>query len=96
MLNQLVIVGKCSSEVKPFIEDGLFTFSIKVPRTYKTNNVEEEDEIECVISESFLEEIMKYIKVNDIVGVKGYLRNYNGNVRVFAERLTFLNKHDEE
>ena len=99
MLNQVVLVGKCSSEVKPFVEN-MSMFSINIPRTYKTNDVEEVDTIECIISDAFNKQVMEYIKLNDVVGVKGSLKVYKGIPYVFVDRMTFLssptNKEDEE
>lgn len=95
MLNQFVIVGRLSKEVK----DNILT--IAVPRNYKNENGEyDTDYIECRINGKIAENTIEYCHKGDIVGVKGAIHSeeksgvYNTYIQV--EKITFLSSTNKE
>ena len=43
-----------------------------------------------MLSDSIMERTKQYCDINDIVGVKGWLKNRDGKLIVMADKLTFL------
>ncbi len=108
MLNQVVIVGRLTSdlEVKE-TESGrkLSYITLAVPRSYKNENGEyDTDFIECVLWNSIAENTAEYCKKGDIVGVKGRLQTRiieTGDTKkrimeLVAEKVTFLSSKKED
>lgn len=108
MLNQVVIVGRLTSdlEVKE-TESGrkLSYITLAVPRSYKNENGEyDTDFIECVLWNSIAENTAEYCKKGDIVGVKGRLQTRiietedtkKRIMELVAEKVTFLSSKKED
>lgn len=108
MLNQVVIVGRLTSdlEVKE-TESGrkLSYITLAVPRSYKNENGEyDTDFIECVLWNTIAENTAEYCKKGDIVGVKGRLQTRiietedtkKRIMELVAERVTFLSSKKED
>ena len=88
MLNAVTVVGRINYI---YIEDNIL--EIKCIKTlYKDNieNGEEEIYIPVMLSDSIMERTKQYCNINDIVGVKGWLKNRDGKLIVMADKLTFL------
>ena len=97
MLNGVTVVGRINYI---YVEDNIL--EIKCIKTlYKDNveNGEEEIYIPVMLSDSIMERTKQYCNINDIVGVKGWLKNRDGKLIVRADKLTFLsslkNTNDE-
>lgn len=81
--NFFTIIGK----LKKFdIDKGIIKISAN-----KTDEVENQI-ISVLLSEKLIDNCKGYLFVNDIVGVKGYIRIERGLVKLYASKITFLSK----
>ena len=88
MLIQFIIVGRIDSIIK---DDN--TINIKVPRNYKNEKGEYEDDLlEIKIFDNLNDTVNDYCKQEDIVGVKGRIQSKN---ILIAEKVTFLSSKSE-
>lgn len=95
-MNQLVVVGRLTVEPTKF-DESLFLFSISVPRPYKNDKGEyETDNIKCLMTNTMEENLTRYVNLGDIIGIKGHIEVKNDTNYVFAEKMTFLGKKEEE
>ena len=88
MLNTVTVVGRINYI---YIEDNILEIKC-IKQLYKDNveNGEEEIYIPVMLSNSIMERTKQYCDINDIVGVKGWLKNRDGKLIVMADKLTFL------
>ena len=108
MLNQVVLVGRLTSEPDAVVLEGghkKSVFNVAVPRSYKNANGEyETDFIRCVLWDAIATSTAEYCKKGDIVGIKGRIQVSafeKGNKReyiteVIAEKVTFLSSKKQE
>ena len=59
----------------------------------KTDEVENQI-IPVLLSQKLVDNCKGYLFVNDIVGVKGYIRIERGLVKLYASKISFLSKGD--
>ena len=97
MINLVNLVGRINYI---YIEDNIL--EIKCNKKLYENDTEvgkEEVYIPVMLSDSIMNKTKQYCDINDIVGVKGWLKNRDGKLIVMAEKLTFLasskNTNDE-
>lgn len=102
MLNQVVMVGRLTSDPKVEISESGKKFtnvSLAVPRSYKNEDGEyETDFIDCVLFDNLSYNTTEYCKKGDLVGIKGRLQTNTFEVdgetkkktSVVAEKVTFL------
>lgn len=93
MLNQAIVVGRVSN----YDELGHIV-TIAISRPYKNMNGEYEYDYIPVKLWSGSTNQMEYVKVGDIIGIKGRLERLGVELRVVAEKITFLaqgNKGEE-
>ena len=83
MLNQVIIVGRLAKE--PTKEELL----LLVPRNYKNKEGEYDDDI-FVIHHNLPSIVEQNIHEGYLVGVKGRLETENNEIKIKAEKLTFL------
>lgn len=88
MLNAVTVVGRINYI---YIEDNILEIKC-IKQLYKDDveNGEEEIYIPVMLSASMMNKTKQYYDINDIVGVKGWLRNRDGKLIVMADKLTFL------
>lgn len=110
MLNQIVLVGRLTSDPKiNEVEDKkVSTITLAVPRSYKNAEGEyETDFIDVVLWNAIAENTTDYCRKGDLVGIKGRVQttineNEDGTktktTEVIAEKVTFLSstKKSEE
>lgn len=101
MLNQVIIVGRltCMPEVRTLPNGKKETLiTVAVPRSYKNaDGTYDTDFIKCVLWNGIAETTTEYCKQGDIIGVKGRLqKEQRGNLRVIAEKVTFLSSKTNE
>ena len=96
MLNQIVLVGRISKDIESFENFAIMT--LNVPRSYKNADGEFDiDSLPCVLWKGISSSVIEYCHAGDLVGIKGRLENKDNNIRVVAEKVTFLsNKKVEE
>lgn len=88
MLNAVTVVGRINYI---YVEDNILEIKC-IKQLYKDNveNGEEEIYIPVMLSASMMNKTKQYYDINDIVGVKGWLRNRDEKLIVMADKLTFL------
>ena len=88
MLNAVTVVGRINYI---YVEDNILEIKcIKILYKDNVENGEEEIYIPVMLSNSIMERTKQYCDINDIVGVKGWLKNRDGKLIVMADKLTFL------
>lgn len=96
MLNQVIEVGRVCSELKPKKSKSGKTYvvlELEVPRNFKNKEgVYDTDYIECTLWDNIAENTAEYLKVGDIVGVKGRLSRLTkeSSLEFVSEKVTFL------
>lgn len=108
MLNQIVIVGRLTSDpkIKEVENKKVSYITLAVPRSYKNEEgIYDTDFIDCILWNMIAENTAEYCKKGDIVGVKGRLQtkdieNEDGTKykinEVIAEKVTFLSSNKKE
>lgn len=105
MLNQIVLVGRLTNDVKvEKIENNekIATITLAVSRSFKNaDGVYETDFIDCVLWNGIASNAAEYCKKGDVVGVKGRIQTIKENDKyipqIIAEKITFLsNKKNED
>lgn len=86
MLNQVVIVGR-------IVENDKDTLIIGVSRNYKNANGEYDKDNLKVVIKGTMQNYTEYFEIGNIIGVKGVLRNENGEIVIVAEKITMLSTH---
>lgn len=109
MLNQLVLVGRLTRDIKINKTDKgrkVATISLAIPRSFKNmEGTYDTDFVDCIAFENIAENTAMYCKKGDIVGVKGRIQSRvvekdEGKkeylIEVVAEKITFLSSKKEE
>lgn len=88
MLNAVTVVGRINYI---YVEDNILEIKC-IKQLYKDDvkNGEEEIYIPVMLSDSMMKRIKQYCDINDIVGVKGWLKNRDEKLIVMADKLTVL------
>ena len=88
MLNVVTVVGRINYI---YVEDNILEIKC-IKQLYKDDvkNGEEEVYIPVMLSDSIMERTKQYCDINDIVGVKGWLKNRDEKLIVIADKLTIL------
>lgn len=91
MLNQIVIVGRLTSNPTTIGERKVCNITLAVPRSFKNIDGEyETDFIPCTLFEGIAENTSKFCNKGDLIGIKGRLQITDNNIEVIAEKVTFL------
>ena len=109
MLNQVVLVGRLTSDVEvTTTEEGkkVSHLTLAVQRTFKNiDGIYEADFIRCTLWNAVASSTSEYCKKGDIVGIKGRLQvstyedkdgNKKTSTEVIAEKVTFLSSKKED
>ena len=95
MLNQVVVVGRITSD--PVVEEGKGVITLAVQRSYKNSEGEyETDFIPCNLFGNIATNTSEYCKKGDIVGVKGRIQSHEDKIEIIAEKVTFLSSKSKE
>lgn len=88
MLNGVTVVGRINYI---YVEDNILEIKC-IKQLYKDDvkSGEEEVYIPVMLSDSMMKRTKQYCDINDIVGVKGWLKNRDGKLIVMADKLTIL------
>lgn len=107
MLNQTVLVGRLVKEPEVIeLENGKKVTNIvmAINRSFKDSNGEyQTDFIRCVLWDAIAVNTAEYVKVGDLLGIKGRLQTRTYEVEddtkyvmeVIAEKVTFLSSRKE-
>ena len=100
MLNQVVLVGRLVEDPKVITNESGKKFSnitIGVPRPYKNKDgLYDTDFIEVTLWNNIAENTAEYCKKGDIIGVKGKLKRTGIELKIVAEKITFLSSNKGE
>ena len=88
MLNGVTVVGRINYI---YVEDNILEIKC-IKQLYKDDvkSGEEEVYIPVMLSDSMMKRTKQYCDINDIVGVKGWLKNRDGKLIIMADKLTIL------
>lgn len=88
-MNMLTLVGRLAKNPEKIGDKVVIELSIS--RNYKNADGHYEvDFIECVLWNGISNAATEYCHKDDVIGVKGTLFNSNGELKVRAEKITFL------
>ena len=94
MLTQCILVGR----LKEWKNDN--TITLIIPRSYKNENGEyENDYIDVTIEGRINENTKEYCHKGDVIGVKGRITSTDEGMKINAEKVTFLSSrpsHDDD
>lgn len=94
MLNQVIIVGRLVARpIVEYNESGrkISEITLAVPRSFKNDvGLYDTDFINCVLWSGIAENTSEYCEKGDLIAVKGRLECLDGNLRIIAEKVTFL------
>ena len=88
MLNNVVLVGR----INKIPQITANTIQLKVPRNYKNpdTNLYDDDLITITLRENLYKNLKDYCKENDIVGIKGHIEATPLEIKIIADKVTFL------
>ena len=103
MLNQVVIVGRLvETPIEEKNGDGrsVTSITLAVPRSFKNVNGEyDTDFLPVILWDGVAKSTTEYCRKGDLIGVKGRVQGLDGEIKLVAEKVTFLSstsKSDEE
>ena len=100
MLNQAILVGRLTEDPKVITNENGKKFSnitIAVPRNFKNEDgVYETDFINVLLWNNVAENTVQYCKKGDLVGGKGRLERTGIELKIVAEKITFLSSNKGE
>ena len=95
MINTVILTGRLVSD--PELIENLETgkkgciITVAVNRQYKNlEGIYETDFIKCVIWNPMADNVKEYCLKGDLIGIKGRLECLNEELKVVAEKITFL------
>lgn len=89
MMNNITLVGKIVD--KKINQDNILTVDVSVSRKYKNSDgVYDADIIPVQITGSTAESTNSYCRIGDIIGIRGSLKNNDGNINVCTDKVTFI------
>ena len=100
MLNQMVLVGRLVEDPEVIVNESGEKFSnitVGVPRPYKNKDgLYDTDFINVTLWNNIAEDTAQYCKIGDIVGIKGKLERTGIELKIVAEKITFLSSNKGE
>lgn len=106
MLNQVVLVGRLTSNVEKVNDEKerkCSILSLAIPRCFKNSEGSyDTDFIDCIIFDNIAKNVSEYCHKGDIVGVKGRVAteiDTNTNktsIQIIAEKVTFLSSKKDD
>jgi lysyl-tRNA synthetase class II len=91
-MNNVLLIGKLTNNI--MLKEDNDTMSVL---SLEIVNKENKQVIECLFTNTELcEKIHKYLKINDIVGVKGHLEVIKNEICVICDKVTFLSSKESE
>ena len=107
-MNKVILIGRNTKDIElKQLTSGssVIEFSIAVNRPYKTNGENESDFFNCVAYSKLAENISRYVKKGDLIGIEGRLqtRNYTNRegkkvyvTEIIVENCEFLQSKRQE
>ena len=88
MYNSVTLVGRIN-----FMNPACNTLEIKCIKQLYKNDIKvgtEEVYVPVIVSDLIMKQTKQYCNINDIIGIKGYLKHQDGRLMVMAEKITVL------
>ena len=88
MFNSIILIGNIN-----YINLENNTLEIKCIKSLYKNNIKvgtEEVYVPVIVSDLIMKQTKQYCNINDMIGIKGYLKNQDGRLMVMAEKITVL------
>ena len=88
MYNFVTLIGRIN-----FMNPECNTLEIKCIKSLYKNNIKvgtEEVYVPVIVSDLMMKQTKQYCNINDMIGIKGYLKNQDGRLMVMAEKITVL------
>ena len=88
MINLVTLIGRIN-----FINPECNILEIKYNKSLYENDIKvgtEEVYIPVIVSDLIMKQTKQYCNINDMIGIKGYLKNQDGRLMVMAEKITVL------
>lgn len=103
MLNQVILVGRLTREVKVEKEEDqkYAILQLAIPRSYKNSEgFYDTDFVDCKIFDSVATNTSEYCKKGDILGIKGRIQTEKVDdkyvTNIIGEKVTFLSSSKNE
>ena len=87
MLNQIILIGKVNS-----FDDNMLEVKVSRPK----DSCIPADEFWVILPDDMSNQMHKYTKEGDIIGIKGHLENWESKTIIKAEKITFLSTNPKE
>lgn len=95
MLNNLVLVGRLKEIIKN--DENEITIVLETTRSFKNLKGEYDvDVITCSVNGNLSRPTLEYCKPGDVIGVKGRIQTINNEMKIVAEKITFLSNRKED
>ena len=88
MFNSVTLVGRIN-----FMNPECNILEIKCIKQLYKNDIKvgtEEVYVPVIVSDLIMKQTKQYCNINDMIGIKGYLKNQDGRLMVMAEKITVL------
>ena len=88
MYNLVTLIGRIN-----FMNPECNILEIKCIKPLYENGIKVETEevyIPVIVSDLMMKQTKQYCNINDMIGIKGYLKNQDGRLMVMAEKITVL------
>ena len=88
MFNSVTLIGRIN-----FMNPECNILEIKCIKQLYKNDIKvgtEEVYVPVIVSDLIMKQTKQYCNINDMIGIKGYLKNQDGRLMVMAEKITFL------
>lgn len=88
MFNLVTLVGRIN-----FMNTECNILEIKCIKQLYKNDIKvgtEEVYVPVIVSDLMMKQTKQYCNINDMIGIKGYLKNQDGRLMVMAEKITVL------
>lgn len=88
MFNSVTLVGRIN-----FMNPECNILEIKCIKQLYKNDIKvgtEEVYIPVIVSDLIMKQTKQYCNINDMIGIKGYLKNQDSRLMVMAEKITVL------
>ncbi len=108
MINQVVIVGRITNDIKTKkLKNGSTKsiISLAVPRSFENSEGNYDDDfVDCVLYDNIAKNTCEYCETGDIIGIKGRVQSreiVNKNktnyvMEIIAEKVTFLSSNSKK
>jgi single-stranded DNA-binding protein len=97
MLNQVILIGKISNELKDLDEQSETILEVSVERAYKTKYGEpERDIIPVIVYGGLANSIKEFSEIGTTFAIKARIETRQKEIKIIAERVSYLSAPKKE